>query len=278
MLQLKFLQNSGFFTEFHLQKNEVLFEQGEKDQNIYIVISWEIEVQKYTTIHKDEVKTLANLWVDEVFWEASLNTDKPKEVKIIATKKTTLIWINAQEWLDDFSQKHPIEAMNLLKYIIHTSNKRINQSNALITSNYKVTQEILKIKEVNNRNFFWLIDKLEEIIHIDYIFFLEKNPVLDNYLVLKYDSRNKWKMLDKIIETTDNKLELLELKTKDTFNEIQELTIWETSLGYLIYFRNKIDFNENDKKVLTTISTSIAGLIKEKIIIEEQRDKDFMEN
>ncbi|MGB2111216.1 MAG: hypothetical protein ACPHY8_05235 [Patescibacteria group bacterium] len=44
--------------------------------------------------------------------------------------------------------------MNLLKYIIHTSNKRINQSNSLITSNYKVTQEILKIKEVNNRNIF----------------------------------------------------------------------------------------------------------------------------
>jgi hypothetical protein len=32
-------------------------------------------------------------------------------------------------------------------------------------------------------------------------------------------------MLDKIIEITDNKLELLELKTQDTYSEIQELNI-----------------------------------------------------
>jgi hypothetical protein len=36
-----------------------------------------------------------------------------------------------------------------------------------------------------------LIDKLEEIINIDYTLFLENNPVLENYLVIKYDSRDK---------------------------------------------------------------------------------------
>lgn len=278
MLQLDFLKKSGFFKEFHLEKNEVLFEQWEKDQHIYIIITWELEVQRYTTINKVETKTLAILWSNEVFWEASLNSDKPKEVKIIATKKSLLIWINAQEWLDSLTQKYPNEAMNLLKYIIHSSNKRINEWNSLITANYKVTQEILKIKEVNNKNIFSLIDKLEEITHIDYTFFLEKNPVLDNYLVQKYDSRNKGKMLDNIIEITDNKLELLELKIQDTYSEIQELTIWDKLLGYLIYFRKNEEFKDNDIKVLTTISTGIAWLIKEKSILEEQRDIDFMEN
>lgn len=278
MLQLEFLQQSGFFKEFHLQKNEVLFEQWEKDQNIYIIISWELEVQRYTTIHRDEVKNLAILWQDEIFWEASLNSDKPKEVKIIATKPSVLIGINAQKWLDEFTKKYPNEAMNLLKYIIHSSNQRINQWNSLITANYKVTQEILKIKEVNNKSIFNLIDKLEEIIHIDYSLFLEKNPVLDNYLTLKYDSRNKWKMLDEVIEITDSQLDLLEFKTKDLFNEIQELKIWDNSLWYLIYFRENNDFQDNDIKVLTTVSTAIAGLIKEKKTLEEQRDKDFMES
>jgi hypothetical protein len=61
----------------------------------------------------------------------------------------------------------------------------------LITANYKVTQEILKIEEVNNKNIFSLIDKLEEIINIDYSLYLEKNAVLENYLVIKYDSREK---------------------------------------------------------------------------------------
>jgi hypothetical protein len=78
-----------------------------------------------------------------------------------------------------------------LKYIIYISNGRLLKSNALITANYKVTQEILDIKEVNNKNIFKLIDKLEDIINIDYSLYLEKNPVLENYLVIKYDSRDK---------------------------------------------------------------------------------------
>lgn len=278
MLQLDFLKQSWLFKEFHLQANEMLFDEWETDQNIYIIIAWELEIQKYTTVKKDEVKVLAKLWADEVFWEASLNTDKPKQVKVIASKKTLLLWINAQEWMNQFTQKHPLEATNLLKYIIHLSNNRVNYWNNLITANYKVTQEILKIKEINNKNIFQLIDKLEEIIHIDHTLFLEKNPVLDNYMVLKYDSRNKWKMLDKIIEITDNKLELLELKTQDTYSEIQELNIWEESLWYLVYFRRNHEFTDNDKKVLTTISTWIAGLIREKRVLEEERDKQYMES
>jgi hypothetical protein len=99
------------------------------------------------------------------------------------------------------------------------------KSNELITANFKVTQEILQIEKINNRNIFNLIDKLEEIINIDYSLYLEKNTVLENYLVIKYDSREKGKMKDEIIEVTDKKLHLLELKLQDIFHNIQPLTI-----------------------------------------------------
>jgi len=68
-----------------------------------------------------------------------------------------------------------------------------------------------------------LIDKIKDIVGVDYILYLEKNIVMENYLTIRYDSRNKGKMLDKIIETTENKLDLLELKLIDTYNYIKEL-------------------------------------------------------
>ena len=74
------------------------------------------------------------------------------------------------------------------------------------------------------------MDKIEEIIRVDHIIFLEKNPVLNNYLTLKYDSRKKGKLLDEIIEITDNKLELLELKLSDYNYYTQELSIGDESL------------------------------------------------
>jgi hypothetical protein len=43
--------------------------------------------------------------------------------------------------------------------------------------------------------------------------------------VIKYDSREKGKMKDKIIEIADNKLDLLELTLNDTYHNIQSLAI-----------------------------------------------------
>ena len=278
MLQFNFLKNSWYFKEFHLQTNEVLFDEWEVDNNLYIVVAWEMNVEKYTTNHRNETKILASLWKNEIFWEAALNSDKPKQVKMVANRKTLLLSINATQGLQDFSNKYPDEWLNLLKYIIHISNTRLLKSNELITANYKVTQEILKIENINNKNIFTLIDKLESIINIDYTLFLEKNAVLENYLVIKYDSREKGKMKDKIIEITDNKLDLLELTLNDTYHNIQSLAIWENELWYLIYFREKVKFSDNDKKILTSISTWISWLIKEKKLLEEESNKNYMES
>lgn len=277
MLQIDILKKSWYFKEFHLQKNEVLFNQGEIDNNIYIIIEWEINIEKYTSNKKDETKTLATLYKNDIFWEASLNTNRPKSVKILAKSSTTLLSINATKWINNFSEKYPEEWINLLKYIIHLTNNRLVKSNELITANHKITKEILKIEEINNKNIFSLIDKFEDIINVDYTLFLENNPVLINYSVIKYDSREKWKMNDKVIEITDNKLDLLELKINQTYHYIQKLTIWDKELWYLIFFKNKSNFNDNDKKILATISTGISGLIKEKNIIEEEKNKDYME-
>lgn len=278
MLQINFLKQSWYFKEFHLQANEVLFDEGETDNNLYIVVAWEINVEKYTTNKKNETKVLATLWKNEVFWEAALNSDKPKEVKMVTVRETFLLSINATDWLKLFSEKYPEEWLNLLKYIIHVTNIRLLKSNELITANYKVTQEILKIENINNKNIFWLIDKLEEIINIDYTLFLENNAVLENYLVIKYDSREKWRMQDKIIEIADNKLDLLELKLNDMYYNIQKLTIAEDELWYLVYFRKDVKFSDNDKKILSSISTWISWLIKEKKLLEEEQNKSYMES
>lgn len=278
MLQINYLKNSWHFKEFHLKANEVLFDEWEVDNNLYIILVWEINVEKYTTTKKDETKILATLWKYDIFWEAALNSDKPKQVKMVARRETILLSINARTGLDNFSEKNPEQWLNLLKYIIHISNKRLLKSNELITANYKVTQEILQIETINNKNIFKLIDKLEDIINIDYTLFLEKNAVMENYLVIKYDSRDKWRMKDQIIEIADNKLDLLELKLNDMYHNIQQLSIWDNELWYLVYFRKDNNFTDNDKKILTTISTWISWLIKEKKLLEEERDKHYMDS
>jgi hypothetical protein len=81
--------------------------------------------------------------------------------------------------------------LNLLKYIIYLSNKRLLESNILITATYKISKEIIELNEINNKKIFELIDKLKEIINVSYILYFEKNPVMENFIKLKYDTRKK---------------------------------------------------------------------------------------
>lgn len=276
MLDLNLLIKTWFFKEKTLNKAEVLFDEWDFDNNLYIIVNWEISVEKYTSKQKKETKNIAKLRKNEIFWEASLNTDEKKEVKIVASKKTKLIYIDAISWLEEFSKKYPNEGLNILKYIIFLSNKRLSESNYLITANYKINKELKDIKQINNKNLFWLLQKLKDIIMVDYIIYAEENPVMKNYITIKYDTRQKWKMLDKIIEISDAKLNILELKNKDYFTNVQKLSLWDKELWNLIFFRKDKDFSDNDKKILLATSTSIAGLIKHKIVLEEESNKNSL--
>lgn len=278
MLDINKLKISWYFKEVVLEKWEVLFREWDFDENIYIVLAWELTVSKFTSKAKDEAKILAYLITNDVFWEAALNSSNKKEVNIIANRKTVLLSINAKEWLNEFGKKYQDEALNLLKYIIYLSNKRLSEANYLITASYKISKEILELQEINNKNIFLLIEKIKEIIAVDHIMYYENNPVMENYITLKYDTRTKWKLLNEVKELTNNNLDLLDLKIDNYEIHSQKLSIWNNNLWFLVFLKKDYKFNESDKKVLVVAATSISWLIKQKQLLDEQRDKDYMNN
>jgi len=279
MLDIKILQNSPYFKKRTLNSWEYLFKEWDNDQNIYIILVWELLVEKYINKDKKEVKNLSILKNNEVFWEASLNTNKPKEVSIKAKRKTELLYINANLWLEEFKKTNPDEAFNLLKYIIFLSNNRLNISNSLITASYTISKEIINLKDFSYKTIFELIEKIKEITKTDWeIIFLEENPVLKEYLTLKYKTSNKNIMQNEVIKIIDNKLQLLDLKTKWRYNHIQKLQIWEKNYWYLVFIKNDSSFTANEIKILSTMSTSLAWVLKQKEYLKEQKDKEYMEN
>jgi len=279
MLDIKFLQNSWFFKERTLDKWEYLFYEWEKDKNIYIILTWELLIEKFTDKNKTNTKILAHLKKNEVFWEASLNNNLAKEVSIKAIQKTKLLYINAQEWLEKLNEKYPDIALNLLKYIIYLSNKRLNLSNSLITASYSISQEIINLKDFSYKSIFKLIDKIKNITpNIDNIKFLEENPVLKEYLTLKYETQKPGIMQDKIIKISDNKLDILNSKIQGIFSFIQKLQIWNKNYWYLIFEKKWIVFTQNEKKIFSILSTSFAWVLKQKEFLKEQLNKEYIKN
>lgn len=276
MLDINKLKKTWYFTEVNLEKWDVLFNEWDIDNNIYIVLVWELSVEKFTTKNNDETKILWYLSKDDVFWEAALNTNKPKEVNIIARSKTLLIYINANKLIKTFAITHKTEAFNLLRYIIFLSNKRLSESNSLITSTYKVSKEISKLEVINNKSIFYIIEKMKESLNIDDILYYEINPVVQDYITMKYDTRLPWKLLNLVTETADNELELLSYKYEWYHVFKQKLSIWLNDIWYLIFLKKWQKFSESDKKVFITTSWSIAWLIKQKQFHDEERDMEYM--
>jgi hypothetical protein len=276
MLDINKLKKTWYFKEIVLEKWEVLFNEWDFDDNLYIVLLWELFVSKYTSKTKNETKKLAYLSKNDVFWEASLNNSLKKEVNIAANRKTVLLSINAKEWLNEFSKYYQEEALNLLKYIIFLWNKRLLESNYLITITYKISKEISELKEITTKSIFLLIDNLKESLGVEHIIYYEINPVMDKYITLKYDTRKKWKLLNEVIELTNNKLDLLDLSIDNFYIHSQKLSIWASNIWYLVFLKKDYKFNETDKKVLTIAASSISSIIKQKQLLDEQRDLEYM--
>lgn len=279
MLDLNFLSNNSYFTELTLNEWGVLFDEWELDDNLYIIVSWKLSISKYTNIERIEDKQLAILNNWSIFWEWSLKHSIPKEVKISSLEKTVLLKINAKEWIQWFIKECPVEWIKLLTEIIDISNKRLLESNFLITSNYQMSKVISEINLYNNKNLFIILDHFGKVIWSEYILYLERNPVIEHYMIVKYDTRLKWKMQNNLVDIWDHKLDLDDLINDwiklEKFNYIEKLKNENEIIWYLVIWESSNKFSEWQKKAISSISTLIAGVIKQKQVYEEDKNKQL---
>lgn len=275
-------EKSPLFESRTINKWDFLFNEWDIDNNLYIIKSWLLSVEKYTTNEKVETKQLAILKTWDFLWEASLDkSSQKKEALIKALEKTEILSIDAKKDLKKFIEKNPSIWFELLKHIITETNKRLLESNKLITSNHEIEKAISSLKEINSKGIFNLIDKIKSIVDVDYILYFEKHQIMENFLTLKYDSRQPNKMQDKIFERSGYFLDLEELfincdiKKEDKII-INKLSIWNEVFWYLILWREKRGFTGSDKKIFTSLANSLAWVIKKLFTDKENKDKIYI--
>jgi hypothetical protein len=170
-------------------------------------------------------------------------------------------------------KKYPKDWIILLSQIIDISNKRLLESNFLITSSHTITKYISEIWEFNNKNLFDIIDKLLTIYSSKFIIYIEKSPVFDNIFILRYNTKNPWKMQEKILQIDDMlNIQEIWLKAKDKVL-VEKLKIGNKVIWYLIIWWEK-SFSAGEKKSIAMVSVSIAGFVKQKQNREENEREE----
>jgi len=282
---LNYIENfekSPLFERKILKRWELLFDEWSIDNNLYIIKSWILSVEKYISSQEKNSKQLAILKTWDFLWEASLDkkTSK-KEVLIKALENSEVLSIDGKKDFKKFIEEFPNIWFEILKYIIVETNKRLTEANKLISSNYEIEREISKLKVIDEKNIFGLINTTKWILNVDYILYFEKHQILENYLILKYDSRQPNKLQDKIFERNwyflnlDELFEKCNIKTKDKVM-INKLSIWNEVFWYLLFVRESSWFTGSDRKLFSSMSNSLAWVIKKLWTDKELRNKIYI--
>lgn len=276
MFDIKNILWNKYFKSKSLKTWEILFDEWEIDKNIYVVEKGKVKVEKYFSSEKKEKKLLAVLWKNSIFWEGSIFNNHPKEVVISAIWETKLYFIKSKDFRN-FVKENTEIAVDFLSQIINLSNKRLLEVNFLLTSNYKISKMISEEIEFSNKNLFDIIDEFCSIIKAKYIIYVEINQVLENYATVSYDSRIQWKLLDKVVELKNSKIDLENLKEFEVWekNMILELKNGNKIIWFFIIWEDeKVEFSESQKKSINSIWVLLAGFIKQKQYFQNEKNKE----
>lgn len=276
MFDIKNILWNKYFKSKSLKTWEILFDEWEIDKNIYVVEKGKVKVEKYFSSEKKEKKLLAVLWKNSIFWEGSIFNNHPKEVVISAIWETKLYFINSKDFRN-FVKENTEIAVDFLSQIINLSNKRLLEANFLLTSNYKISKMISEEIEFSNKNLFDIIDEFCSIIKAKYIIYVEINQVLENYATVSYDSRIQWKLLDKVVELKNSKIDLENLKEFEVWekNMVLELKNGNKIIWFFIIWEDeKVEFSESQKKSINSIWVLLAGFIKQKQYFQNEKNKE----
>jgi len=276
------LERSPLFETLNLKKWEVLFDEGEINNRIYIIKNGFLSVQKFTSTDRTSLKQLALLKAGDFIGEWWLSwVPTPKEARILAVEDTTLLSIDATIDLKKFLEENPYLGYEVMKQIIVETNQRLLEANKLIASNYEIERQIMRLKKIDAKWVFHLLENMCGVVDVDYILYFEKHAVLDNFLILKYDSRTPNKMLDLVFERSGYFLDLDELYIQANIKPedrviINKLNLGEEVFGFLVFGRESRGFTGSDKKIFLSTSHSLAGIIKKLFADREDKDRIYV--
>jgi len=280
MISLPNLQKSGHFKTLSLNQWEVLFEQWDFDSNLYIIVSWELEVD--TKIHSiaGEYKNIWVLHAWEILWEASMSRNEQKQARVSSLWKTTLLYIDGKVGFLKFLKEYPELWYQLLLSIIEITNRRLLSANQETRANHEVNLAIWEIKTITTKAIGKLLEKFKTILKVDQIVFLEKNIVMDEYFKLKYISPSKKELWNTIIKFSKGifsldvlREESIELKQELLFSPLH---LWDKEYGFLVIWRDKKKFERWEEKLLQNTASSFVGIIHRKEVLDEQESKKLL--
>lgn len=281
MYNLHDLESIAYFQKKAYQKDEVIFNEGEENTFLYIVLEWKLLVDKQISLYSDDRKEIAILQPWDIFWEGSISGSYKKQVRVVCKELTILYYLDTTLDLHKCLIEFPLISFEIFKKIIALTNSRLLVSDREATINYEVTKRINGLEKVDFKSLTSLFDQIANVFWCDYLLYLEKKEFIEHTLVIRYDTRNTGKVENIVITFPDDfKTNILEENGinlwENTF--LQRIRVsWEI-LWYLVFWNNSKDFNDSDHRIAESIANSLVWVLRQKKLLDEERDKNYLKS
>ena len=128
------------FTEKKYPKSQFVFQQWDKADRLYIILSGQVSVQMHGMDGKDI--TIATLHPGSIFGEFALLDDQPRSASILVDKDVNLASLSKHTF-NNLIETHPTLLKNMLKRLIGHLRKSNDQMESLV--NLTLSQRTAKI-------------------------------------------------------------------------------------------------------------------------------------
>ena len=132
---------------------------------------------------------------------------------------------------------------------------------------YAISYSMQKMKEINYTELLNVFYRIEKILETDYFIFLEKSPVVKNYLTYRYDSRVSH-MLQSESFMFESRQDFAHIFEEINIIEgwmIQKVKLWNQTLGYFVLWNDYYDRNVMNV-IANLVSPAIYAIQQQKIV------------
>jgi len=251
--------------KMRLEVWQILFSPG-IDDKFYIIASWVLSVISHTSTWEKKEIWKAKKW--SFIWEGIIFGRNQKDVEVICAEEAEVIALNIDD-LVKFETDLPKEAIEMYKYIIEVSNKRLLESDKELANIYEATNKIIELSKTWEKGFLNIMDYSKKLFGARYIIYVENHQVLSWLLFYKYDTRFKnvgvinkkveWELTPSSSWIIDSK-NIFGAKKEDNILAIP-LKMWPTLKWFFLVGKEKWVITDNEVRIWNNLSPLIAWVI-----------------
>ncbi|MDD2566055.1 MAG: cyclic nucleotide-binding domain-containing protein [Candidatus Gracilibacteria bacterium] len=250
-----------------LEVGQILFSPG-KDDNMYIIITGGVDILRYTS--DGQKKEIGKARAGSFIGEGIIFDRNQKDVEAIANSPSEIFALTKED-LKKLEQESPAEALELYKYIIEVTNKRLLDSGKELADIYEATNKLIEMAKNGEKGFSDIMAYTKGLLGVDYIIFVENHPAIDGFFYYKYSTDlkslgNLNKKSGSEINTNlggvyDSKNPIFGTNIKDSVYIIP-LKNNDKLKGYFVAGKKKGVITDNEMRISSNIGPLIGSIIE----------------